>query len=188
MVTGCAGHKPLCSFRYLGQINTTDFFTRLLAGITYTGLAPASFYKDPSGPDRHFDGMCATFTLALLVQDNACICCIHAHVEVYGMSYMSRMRGSYLPFYAARQDQMVRRPVDYVAAGIAGVLSHHRSGFDAYHMVNPHWDDGVSLDTIVGWLSETRSGVRHIQDYAQWCAPPKAQPVVPAGLVCSRFC
>ena len=62
---GCAGHKPLCSSRYLGQINTTDFFTRLLAGITFTGLAPASFYKDPSGPDRHFDGMCATCTLTL---------------------------------------------------------------------------------------------------------------------------
>ncbi len=45
--------------RYTGQINRTDFFTRLLAGISYTGLAPASFYKDPSGPDRHFDGMWA---------------------------------------------------------------------------------------------------------------------------------
>ncbi len=45
--------------RYLGQINPTDFFTRLLAGVVYTRLAPASFYKDPSGPDRHFDGMCA---------------------------------------------------------------------------------------------------------------------------------
>ena len=74
VVTGCAGHKPLCSFRYLGQINTTDFFTRLLAGITFTGLAPASFYKDPSGPDRHFDGMCATCTLTLVVQDDACTC------------------------------------------------------------------------------------------------------------------
>ena len=76
---------------------------------------------------------------------------------------------------------MVRRPGDYVAAGITGVLSHHRSGFDAYHMVNPHWDDGVSLDTIVGWLSEARSGVRRVQDYAQWCAPLSAQPAVPAG-------
>ena len=41
------------------MMNKTDFFTRLLAGIAYTRLAPASFYKDPSGPDRHFDGMCA---------------------------------------------------------------------------------------------------------------------------------
>jgi len=57
-----------------------------------------------------------------------------------------------------------------VAAGITGLLSHHRSGFDAYHVVNPHWDDGVSLDAIVTWLSEERGGVCHIQDYAQWCA------------------
>lgn len=46
--------------RYLGQINPTDFFTRLLAGIVFTRLAPASFYKEPSGPDRHFDGMCGS--------------------------------------------------------------------------------------------------------------------------------
>jgi hypothetical protein len=54
LLTGAARAR-----RYLGQINPTDFFTRLLAGIVYTRLAPASFYKDPSGPDRHFDGMCA---------------------------------------------------------------------------------------------------------------------------------
>ena len=107
--------------------------------------------------------------------------CIHAHMEVYGVSYMSSMRGSYLLLHAPRQGRLVRRPVDYVAAGITGVLSHHRGGFDAYHMVNPHWDDGVSLDTIVGWLAEARRGVRRIQDYGQWCAPLKAQPVVPAG-------
>ena len=58
-----------------------------------------------------------------------------------------------------------------MAAGISGVLSNHRSGIDCYHVVNPHWDDGVSLDAIVGWVSEARGGVRHIQDYAQWCAP-----------------
>ena len=43
--------------RYLGQINRADFFTRLLAGIEFTRLAPASFYADPAGPGRHFDGM-----------------------------------------------------------------------------------------------------------------------------------
>ena len=64
------------------------------------------------------------------------------------------------------------RPIDFVAAGITGVLSHHRSGFDAYHVVNPHWDDGVSLDAIVSWVAEAHGGVRHIQDYSQWCLPP----------------
>ena len=43
--------------RYLGQQNPTDMFTRLLASLVYTGIAPQSFYKDPNGPDRHYDGM-----------------------------------------------------------------------------------------------------------------------------------
>ena len=43
--------------RYLGQQNPTDNFTRLLASLVYTGIAPQSFYKDPNGPDRHYDGM-----------------------------------------------------------------------------------------------------------------------------------
>ena len=71
------------------------------------------------------------------------------------------------------------RPIDFVAAGITGVLSHHRSGFDAYHVVNPHWDDGVSLDAIIGWVAESRGGLRTVQDYSQWCVPPPALPLLP---------
>ena len=73
------------------------------------------------------------------------------------------------------------RPIDFVAAGITGVLSHHRSGFDAYHVVNPHWDDGVSLDAIVGWVDEDRGGLRRIQDYSQWCVDP-ASPALCANM------
>ena len=62
------------------------------------------------------------------------------------------------------------RPVEFVAGGIAGVLSHHRSGIDAYHVVNPHWSDGLSLDAIVSWVAQARGGVRRVQDYGQWCA------------------
>ncbi len=47
----------LAHSKYLGQINPTDMFTRLLASLVYTGVAPESFYADPSGPDRHYDGM-----------------------------------------------------------------------------------------------------------------------------------
>lgn len=46
-----------CLIRYLGQINPTDMFTRLLASLVYTGIAPRSFYADPNSPDRHYDGM-----------------------------------------------------------------------------------------------------------------------------------
>lgn len=41
--------------RLPGQINTADVFTRLLAGVIYTGLAPASF-TDGQGPAPHYDG------------------------------------------------------------------------------------------------------------------------------------
>ena len=39
----------------MGQANPVDLFTRLLAGVVYTGVRPASFYADPEG--AHFDGM-----------------------------------------------------------------------------------------------------------------------------------
>ena len=94
-----AFHLPLC--RYLGQINTTDFFTRLLCGIAYTGIAPQSFYEATNGSRSHFDGT----------------------------------------------------PVDVVSGVIAATIADKRSGFATYHVVNPHYSDGVSLDSIVGWLA-----------------------------------
>lgn len=74
------------------------------------------------------------------------------------------------------------RPVEFVAGGIAGVLSHHRSGIGAYHVVNPHWGDGVSLDAIISWVAEARAGVRRVQDYRQWCAIEV--PTLPGMLAC----
>ena len=44
-------------------------------------------------------------------------------------------------------------PVDVAAAGIVGVASNERSGFDTYHVVNDHWHDGISLDRVVDWIS-----------------------------------
>jgi fatty acid CoA ligase FadD9 len=41
---------------YRGQVNVPDFFTRLLAGIVYTGLAPRSFFASPDAV-RSYDGM-----------------------------------------------------------------------------------------------------------------------------------
>jgi fatty acid CoA ligase FadD9 len=41
--------------KYRGQINAADFFTRLLCGIVYTGIAPTSFYE--GGARGHYDGL-----------------------------------------------------------------------------------------------------------------------------------
>ena len=97
-----------CCDRYTGQINTTDFFTRLLCGIAYTGIAPDSFYTSANGSRPHFDGT----------------------------------------------------PVDVVSGMIAATVAHERSGFANYHVVNPHYSDGISLDTIAAWLASTGIKVR----------------------------
>ena len=62
----------------------------------------------------------------------------------------------------------MRRPVDFVAEGIAGVASAQRRGIGLYHVVNPHWDDNVSLDTFMGWVQNAGYPLKRIPDYSQW--------------------
>ncbi|WP_437779849.1 thioester reductase domain-containing protein [Sorangium sp. So ce1097] len=70
-------------------------------------------------------------------------------------------------------------PVDVVARSIAAVATHHeRPPADAgegahhatYHVVNPHWDDGISLDVIVAWVRSAGYRVERVDDYAAWYA------------------
>ncbi len=106
--------------RYRGQINVPDFFTRLLAGLVYTGIAPRSFYEE-NAPDRvkHYDG----------------------------------------------------EPVDIDARSIV-VPAVHRPGpqprYETFHIVNPHWDDGISLDVIVSWVKSAGYRIERIADYDEW--------------------
>ncbi|APR83696.1 Long-chain-fatty-acid--CoA ligase [Minicystis rosea] len=102
--------------RYVGQVNTGDFLTRLLAGVVYTHTAPRSFYE--SGGAHHFDGS----------------------------------------------------PVDFVAQSIASVAVaiERGAGVATYHVTNPHWGDGVSLDTFVDWIRSAGYPVMRIDDYGRW--------------------
>jgi fatty acid CoA ligase FadD9 len=34
--------------------------------------------------------------------------------------------------------------------------------------VNPHEDDGISLDTVVGWIAAAGYPLQRIDDYAEW--------------------
>ena len=52
----------LAHSRFRGQYNPVDQFTRLLLSIAETGLAPASFSADPTGPRAHYDGLPVDFT------------------------------------------------------------------------------------------------------------------------------
>ena len=59
-------------------------------------------------------------------------------------------------------------PVDFVAQSIASVAVALKSGIATYHVTNPHWGDGVSLDTFVDWIRSAGYPVTRIDDYARW--------------------
>lgn len=59
-------------------------------------------------------------------------------------------------------------PVDFVAEAIS-TLSERVSGFETYHVMNPH-DDGVGLDAFVDWLDDAGCPVERIGDYDEWFA------------------
>ena len=106
--------------RYRGQVNVPDFFTRLLAGLIYTGVAPRTFYSESAlDSAKHYDG----------------------------------------------------EPVDVVARSIA-LLSIHRlveePRYETFHVVNPHREDGISLDVIVSWVKSAGHAVERIADYEAW--------------------
>jgi fatty acid CoA ligase FadD9 len=105
--------------RYKGQINTPDSFTRQLASVIMTGLAPKSFYRlDVEGrrQDAHYDGL----------------------------------------------------PVNFVAAAMKQISALARPGFHTFNLVNMHYDDGISLDTMVDWIIETGHEVVRIDDHDEW--------------------
>ncbi|WP_281274718.1 carboxylic acid reductase [Actinokineospora cianjurensis] len=59
-------------------------------------------------------------------------------------------------------------PVDFTAASIVALgPSAGAHGYRTYSLVNPH-DDGVSLDTVVDWLTEAGHRIERIADYADW--------------------
>ena len=108
---------------FRGQVNVPDFFTRLLAGIVYTGLAPKTFYA-AGVPEyvKHYDGL----------------------------------------------------PVEMVARSIAAPSTNRRLGdepasrYATYHVMNPHHDDGISLDVIASWVKTAGYLLERIADYDQW--------------------
>ena len=59
-------------------------------------------------------------------------------------------------------------PVDFVAGAIATVASRRALGYATYHVVNPHWDDGISLDVMVDWIQAAGYPLDRVADYADW--------------------
>ncbi|WP_437689187.1 thioester reductase domain-containing protein [Sorangium sp. So ce176] len=70
-------------------------------------------------------------------------------------------------------------PVDVVARSIAAIAVDHqqppagtgeRASHATYHVVNPHWDDGISLDVIVAWVRSAGYPIGRVDPYAAWYA------------------
>ncbi|WP_405058853.1 thioester reductase domain-containing protein [Kribbella sp. NBC_01505] len=58
-------------------------------------------------------------------------------------------------------------PVDFTAEAITTIGEQTGSGLHTYNTLNPH-DDGISLDTIVGWLSQAGVPITRVPDYRDW--------------------
>ncbi len=71
-------------------------------------------------------------------------------------------------FYAGGKPHFDGLPVDFVARAIATIGAQQRDGYATYHIVDGHWDDGVSLDTMISWVSSAGYAVKRIDDHAAW--------------------
>ncbi|MFD7669106.1 carboxylic acid reductase [Streptomyces sp. NPDC059788] len=58
-------------------------------------------------------------------------------------------------------------PVDFTARAIASLGDDIREGYRTFNVVNPH-EDGISLDTFVGWLAAAGHPLARVHDYDDW--------------------
>jgi fatty acid CoA ligase FadD9 len=59
-------------------------------------------------------------------------------------------------------------PVDFTAAAIVKTsLLQQPQGYRSFNLVNHH-DDGVSLDSFVGWMKAAGLTIHTVNDYGEW--------------------
>jgi len=59
-------------------------------------------------------------------------------------------------------------PADAIAATIASAVARGGAGYRVYHVNNTHWDDGISLDTLMQRLLAAGRPIVRIDDHAVW--------------------
>jgi fatty acid CoA ligase FadD9 len=59
-------------------------------------------------------------------------------------------------------------PVDFIASAIVAVALGCGSGIETFHVVNPHDDDGISLDTVVDWIEAAGYPIQRVEGYEDW--------------------
>jgi fatty acid CoA ligase FadD9 len=73
-------------------------------------------------------------------------------------------------------------PVDFIAAAMVALSSAGQDGLATYQISNAHWDDGVSLDTLIHWVETAGYPIKWIEDYGEWYAAFGARlQALPAG-------
>jgi fatty acid CoA ligase FadD9 len=60
-------------------------------------------------------------------------------------------------------------PADFVAESITTLGEQATEAFRSFDVLNPY-DDGVSLDTFVDWLTDAGHKIQRIDDYQDWLA------------------
>jgi fatty acid CoA ligase FadD9 len=58
-------------------------------------------------------------------------------------------------------------PVDFLAESITEIGARDFEGFHTYNLSNPY-DDGISLDTFVDWLTDAGYRIDRIDNYREW--------------------
>ncbi len=58
-------------------------------------------------------------------------------------------------------------PVDFSAEAVDTIGGGNTDGYHTYHVFNPH-DDGISLDTFIGWLIEAGYRIERVPGYQDW--------------------
>ncbi|MGI5341693.1 carboxylic acid reductase [Streptomyces sp. CA-181903] len=58
-------------------------------------------------------------------------------------------------------------PVDFTARAVTALGDDARAGHRTYNVVNPH-EDGISLDTVVDWLTAAGHPLTRVQDHTEW--------------------
>ena len=59
-------------------------------------------------------------------------------------------------------------PVDFIAAAMVALSSAGQDGHATYQVSNAHWDDGVSLDTLMDWVQSAGYPLERVGDYSAW--------------------